>query len=484
MANDFSGDSNCKAVWPLDSADITADIQNTETLTNSGVSADTGDFKEGDASGDFVGASNDRMFRTDANLAADFPLADGDTTKIISGCVWVKFTSLSGGDMIWGKWESSPADFSFWIGAWVDDKVAMFIGTGPSSTANFITNITVVTGRWYHISVSYRDSDKAAHIRVWDDTAEDIQDETLTMSDFIHLTDGDFSLGQDQDGAFQLDAKVDELAIFNDVLTSGEMDEIRQGIFGAPAFETKTYTADTNISATETKTYTADVNITAAGSDSYSADVNIAQDGALKTYTSDVNIANAARYTADVNIRILTSKRERSHFVDSDIQGTSGADSWASGTQNRTTAMPQDYSHLNGEIVQLLQDGVHTANQTVAGGSVTTTGTTNHIGLRYDTKIQPMKIDGEITTKRISLIIPDFFETVGGKHGDAEDNLYSNVLKASGDPLDEDDELFDGHVDIPFDGGYQRNADIWMVQEDPFPMTVRGLGVRFSEDIL
>ncbi len=151
------------------------------------------------------------------------------------------------------------------------------------------------------------------------------------------------------------------------------------------------------------------------------------------------------------------------------------------GEQNRTTAMPEDYSHLEGESVQLLQDGVQTANQTVTSGSVTTTGTVNHVGLQIDTKIQPMKIDGISEVKRIGTIIPDFYETSGGKHGDSETNLYSNSLK-DGDDLDPDEALFSGHVDLPFDGGYTRELDLWFTQTAPLPLHLRGVGVRLSAE--
>ncbi len=60
--------------------------------------------------------------------------------------------------------------------------------------------------------------------------------------------------------------------------------------------------------------------------------------------------------------------------------------------QERTTAFPQDLTHLNGQTVQLLQDGLVTPDQVVTGGTVTTTGAINHVGLKYISKLQPMKI--------------------------------------------------------------------------------------------
>ncbi len=62
------------------------------------------------------------------------------------------------------------------------------------------------------------------------------------------------------------------------------------------------------------------------------------------------------------------------------------------GEQNRTTTMPTDRSHLNGETVQILEDGTVSPTQTVTNGTVTLTGTVNHVGLQYISKLKPMKI--------------------------------------------------------------------------------------------
>ncbi len=150
------------------------------------------------------------------------------------------------------------------------------------------------------------------------------------------------------------------------------------------------------------------------------------------------------------------------------------------GEQNRTTAMPTDHAHLNGETVQVLGDGSYLGTEVVAGGAIDLDDNTtiNHVGLRFISKIQPMKIDGEVRVKRIGQLIPNFHETVGGDYGEDEDNLYSMVLKASGDPLDTDGDLHTGYIELPFDGSYNRQGDIWITQDIPLGMNLLGLGVR------
>ena len=113
------------------------------------------------------------------------------------------------------------------------------------------------------------------------------------------------------------------------------------------------------------------------------------------------------------------------HFIDSDItEGTSAANAaWTSGTgstaQARATTFPADRTHLNTETVQILDDGVVVATQVVAGGVVTGISGTYHIGLGYTSTLKPSKLDiggfGLALTKKITLAVISFFNTVGGK---------------------------------------------------------------------
>ncbi len=156
------------------------------------------------------------------------------------------------------------------------------------------------------------------------------------------------------------------------------------------------------------------------------------------------------------------------------------------GEQNRTTAMPEDHAHLNGQTVQGLGDGSYLGTDVVADGEVTMDDQTiiNHVGLQYTSTILPMKIDGEVRIKRISKIIPNVNETVGGTYGRSIAKLGSMVLRDANDPLDTDSALFTGTVDLPFDGEYARNADIYIRQTFPLPMKLLGIGVDLSVEAI
>ncbi len=154
--------------------------------------------------------------------------------------------------------------------------------------------------------------------------------------------------------------------------------------------------------------------------------------------------------------------------------------------QDRTVAYPANWLHLEGETVQVLGDGIFLGTEIVSGGQIDLDDNTtnNHVGLRFDSKVQPMKIDGEAQVKRISKLIPDVFESVGGDYGESEDDLYTMVLRTTNDPMDIDGELHTGYIELPFKGRYDRQADIFIVQNEPLPMHLLGLGVNLSVEAI
>jgi len=146
--------------------------------------------------------------------------------------------------------------------------------------------------------------------------------------------------------------------------------------------------------------------------------------------------------------------------------------------------MPEDYSHLEGQTIQCLGDGSYLGTDVVASGEVTIDDdtTVNHVGLQYTSTIKPMKLDGEVNVKRISQIIPNVNNSLGGDYGRDSDNMYSMVLRDSGDIMDTDGVLHTGNVELPYDGNIDRQGNIIITQDEPLPMNLLGIGVRYSQE--
>ena len=162
------------------------------------------------------------------------------------------------------------------------------------------------------------------------------------------------------------------------------------------------------------------------------------------------------------------------HYVDCDItESDSGSESWTStspNTQARTTSHPQSRLHLEGEIVQILDDGVVADDQTITSGAVSGIAGTYHIGLAYTSTVKPSKLDlegmGLIVIKLLTKAIVSFYNTLRGKIG---------TSPAKMETISFDTTLFSGEKEIPLDSRYEREGDIIILQDEPLPMVCRGV---------
>ena len=160
------------------------------------------------------------------------------------------------------------------------------------------------------------------------------------------------------------------------------------------------------------------------------------------------------------------------HFVDCDITGTSAAvTAWDAGTQKRAVAHPTNYAHLEAETVDVLDDGVATTGVITSGALVPVLTGTLHVGLNYESTVKPTKLDlegmGLILHKKLTKAIVSFYNTLKGKVGT---NTSGNLETISFDTA-----LFTGIKEVPINGGYEREGDLIIKQDEPLPMVCRGV---------
>lgn len=234
MPNDFSGDSNCKAVWNMESGALTTDSKGTNTLTNSGFSEDTVNYKQGACSGKSVRSESDMMYRSNANLNSGFPLKSGETNYTFSFTFWFKCTV---GVINYQNILSLSNANQFSVRVFVCANVVAFYisSNGTVWTHSFWHDSVIVINRWYHVGITYNNSDAGGRIRIWDDTAQAILgvDKTGTLFQ-PNIGTSDFEIGMNSTDQ-ALDGNLDEVVAFNDVLSVAEIDAIRAGTYGAPA---------------------------------------------------------------------------------------------------------------------------------------------------------------------------------------------------------------------------------------------------------
>jgi len=238
MANDFSADVNCKALWNLESGAVPflADSKGSNTLINSGMSEDTSDYKQGSCSALFETGVGDDAFVYDADLDAGFPYKNGDTNKKISMCFWIKPTGSGENRIPMNKGSSS--DKTIRIELTTSDVIRLCLSTDGGSWTNYAHGTALTSGRWYHVAVTYEyvGANGNYRIRIWDDTAHAIVGVDATGSDAIdtHVDAASFFLGYPS-ATYDLNSRLDEFVVFNDILSVDEIDQIRGGTYGGGA---------------------------------------------------------------------------------------------------------------------------------------------------------------------------------------------------------------------------------------------------------
>lgn len=244
MPNNFSTDSNCKALWRFENGALTTDSKGTNTLTASGSpTANTGTYKEGAAATNLVAASTQYYSITDANLNAEFPFKNGDTNKINSICSWFYLNSRPAADsdfLLVAKYNSSSSLRCFMLTVQTpnpDTGSTLELRLGYNSGASFAEIFhayTLSISTWYHVTMTYRDSDKSYTLRLKDVSGNTLgTDLDTTWANNISITTASFSIGAfNPTPTFLMDGIMDEVVVFNDIITAAEATQIAQGTYG------------------------------------------------------------------------------------------------------------------------------------------------------------------------------------------------------------------------------------------------------------
>jgi len=239
VGNNFAVDPNCVALWRFEAGKLTLDSIKTNKLTDvNSVDVNTVDYKEGAAAASFDRADGEFFSIIDANLSSGFPFKSGTSNSKISVCFWLKFDNLTPWPCIFSK--NLSAKYGFGISKTNLDKLEMFVGYSSGNNAEiFVHDSTLQRGRWYHVGITFDNSSKSYRIRIWDATANAIlgTDKTGTAVHSVVIDNGEVRIGHSAGLTrfnYNLDATLDEFAVFNDVLSAADIDKIRQGTYGKP----------------------------------------------------------------------------------------------------------------------------------------------------------------------------------------------------------------------------------------------------------
>jgi len=234
MANDFSGDSSVKALWRFESGALTVDSIGANTLTAFNTPTDAAAHKEGSNAVALVNASHQYFTIADVDLDAGFPLKNGDAVKLLTICGWFYANSLSAQRYLWGKCNfSTSARGGVMASCYNNALYFTWAGVGGTQVDTLITS-SLITGHFYHLTVLADGIHKTVEAYLWDDTVGNLVHIALTnITPDLAINADAFRIGAfpDQNSAYTWDGYIDEVVVFNRLLTSLEARDIRLGIF-------------------------------------------------------------------------------------------------------------------------------------------------------------------------------------------------------------------------------------------------------------
>jgi hypothetical protein len=213
-------------------------------LTNINVADETGDYREGVGCARFhlhsgTWETRDWLSVADPNLSSKFPGKNGTSNKRFSLAFWMKLDSLPPAGNRWplvtkANWDLGRTTYAVTCDS--TGQIGLDIGDGTSTgTQSLLHASSVRAGQWYHIGVTFDNATHTGTIRIWDALAGASLGTDAQKTNFPSMgnTSDAFMIGS-ADGRWyaNLPGRLDEIVMFNDVLTAAEIAKIRAGTYG------------------------------------------------------------------------------------------------------------------------------------------------------------------------------------------------------------------------------------------------------------
>lgn len=221
---------NCISVWLFESGAMLTDEKGNNDLTLSSLDypplEDTVVYKQGGCSAKFTYGDEEPYTIADGDLSAGFPLKNGSGKTTFSWVAWVYPSSEYTDAYLFGKMSSSyPPETALEI---LYPAATWMVSAGGNETD---TGIAATDDTWHHVAVTYDGDTDQLTVRVYNESTglTDSFQTTLTGGDVIVEGTDPWAVG---DWDYDLTARIDELGVFDKVLTPAEIDDIRNGDFG------------------------------------------------------------------------------------------------------------------------------------------------------------------------------------------------------------------------------------------------------------
>lgn len=245
--NDFSGaSSTLYGLYHFESGAVSTDSDGgTGTLSTVGglPTADGTNYRATDGSySAYFDESNDAL-RTDTLLGAGNPLKNATGEHDFSITLWLRFDSMDNFiEYPISKYNATNGErqFGFNITSSSASSVPRITyGYTNSTTGDSFTYVcddsgyTVLAERWYFVHISFAASTNTFHLRMWDDTASSwAVDETEVTAHAPDWGTADLTLMRRDGGTDRITGNLDELTIWDSVVSDSDANLIRIGCYG------------------------------------------------------------------------------------------------------------------------------------------------------------------------------------------------------------------------------------------------------------
>lgn len=232
MANNFADDARIIDFWRFENNLTAGKNGNDLTASAGGVAYESGAPLEGSYSLSLTRASAQYASRADADLSANFPLKDGDTDK--KGMWFCRFKPTavtSQYQLLLSKASSTSRGLQVHLG--YDNLVIWWGYSGVSYHTWSIVDDIFSAGGEYSIGIIFDGVNKTCTVRLYDHDTDTATTYEKTFVNEMQITTNPFYVGIAGGSTNYFGGLVDEVVAAIGDWTVGEIDQIRQGTFGA-----------------------------------------------------------------------------------------------------------------------------------------------------------------------------------------------------------------------------------------------------------
>jgi len=217
--------------------------------------------------------------------------------------------------------------------------------------------------------------------------------------------------------------------------------------------------------------------------------------GAINASATTIPIVASSAFASSGSVKIEQEVISYTGNSGNELTGCTRAVSGTAAIHATATTVTQavnqftNLHHLEGETVSILGDGSTHPERTVSSGAIVLSRyvTKAHVGINYQSTLKTMRIEagavdgtaqGKI--KRLQHATLRLYRSVGVKVGESATQTDLIPFRSSSQRMDQAISLFTGDKQIEFDGGYDTDGFVTVIQDQPLPLTLLGIYVRLQ----